>query len=165
MRRRPVDSGGDDAPLFSLDGSGDGGRGSGIYPKVSAPPSSYSRQQAPQRKVDHHGSLQAINVREGRGCHGLFLVVEGLRSGDRAAVATHHQILYGVGVRTQHAMDTTRGGFSPLQNLGRACHGPPSDGGSVQQCRARYRSAAPCGQGKLRWSLGSRTYGPNDNLI
>lgn len=64
MRRRPVDSGGDDAPLFSLDGSGGGG--GGIYPKVSAPPSSYSRGQPPQRKIDHHGSVQAINVREER---------------------------------------------------------------------------------------------------
>lgn len=63
MRRRPVDSGGDDAPLFSLDGSGGGG--GGIYPTVSAPPSSYSRGP-PQRKIDHHGSVQAINVREER---------------------------------------------------------------------------------------------------
>lgn len=67
MRRRPVDSAGDEAPLFSLDGSSGGG--GGTYPTVTAPPSSAygssSRSSGrPQRKLQHHGSIQAFNVRE-----------------------------------------------------------------------------------------------------
>eukprot|EP00903_Cladosiphon_okamuranus_P019645 g18062.t1 len=73
MRRRPVDSGGDDAPLFSLDGAGGGG-GGGIYPTVSAPPSSYSRQ-APHRKLQAHGSMQALN--EDRRLEDMILKVAG----------------------------------------------------------------------------------------
>lgn len=65
MRRRPAESEADYNPLYSMDGGSSSG-GGGAYPTVTAPTSSYSRPAQRKVELQHHGSIQAFNVRGGR---------------------------------------------------------------------------------------------------
>ncbi|CAM9879672.1 unnamed protein product [Scytosiphon promiscuus] len=72
MRRRPVESG--ETPLFSLDGGS--GKGGGTYPTVTPPPSSYvGGGSRPTRRMQHHGSVQALH--EDRRLEDMILKVAG----------------------------------------------------------------------------------------